>query len=274
MGRTFLITSAALLGGALLLYAAVLAWLWFRQERLLFFPEVLPAQHALATEPQVRESVVAVPGAQLSVLHLELPAPQGVVFFLHGNAGNLATWFTNTQLYRRANYDLVMMDYRGYGKSTGRITSEAQLHADVQAVWAAVAPRYQGRKLVVYGRSLGSGLAARLTADLAAAGRAPDLTVLVSPYSSVRELTAEFYPWVPSAVLRYPLDTTRHAGSHGPRLLLIHGDKDELIGLHHARRLRAALPGARLEVIQGAAHNDVHLFPAYEALVLRELAQL
>lgn len=274
MSRSLPIIFASLLGGALLVYAAALAWLWLRQERLLFFPETLPAQHALADEPGVRELTVAVPGAQLSVLHLRLPAPKGVVFFLHGNAGNLATWFTNTQLYRRANYDLVMMDYRGYGKSTGRIESEAQLHADVAAVWEAVAPHYRGSKLVVYGRSLGSGLAARLTADLAAAGRAPELTVLVSPYSSVRELTAEFYPWVPSAVLRYPLDTTVHARTHGPRVLLIHGDQDELIGLHHARRLHAALPGARLEVIHGAAHNDVHLFPSYEALVLRELAQL
>ena len=93
-------------------------------------------------------------------LHLRLPAPKGVVFFLHGNGGSLESWFINPEFYRRANYDLFMIDYRGYGKSTGQIESEAQLRADVRAAWATVAPQYAGRKVVFYGRSLGTGLAA------------------------------------------------------------------------------------------------------------------
>ncbi|MEI2518161.1 alpha/beta hydrolase, partial [Acinetobacter baumannii] len=87
----------------------------------------------------VQEHFVDVPGARLSVLQLRLPAPRGVVFFLHGNGDNLQTWLVNTDFYRWAGFDLVMMDYRGYGKSTGRIESEAQLHADVEAVWRSVA---------------------------------------------------------------------------------------------------------------------------------------
>ena len=75
---------------------------------------------------------------------------------------------------------IVMMDYRGYGKSTGRIESEAQLNADARAVWARYAPRYRGRKVVFFGRSLGSGLAASLAAQ-----EQPDLTLLVSPYRSM-----------------------------------------------------------------------------------------
>lgn len=274
MTRTLLLTAGGLLGALLLLYGLVLAWLWFQQEKLLFFPQPLPPAHQLAVEPGVQELQVQVPGAQLSVLHMQLPAPKGVVFFLHGNAGNLAGWFTNTDLYRRANYDLVMMDYRGYGKSTGRIESEQQLRDDAAAVWKAVAPRYAGRKVVVHGRSLGTALAADLSATLGAAGAPPDLTVLVTPYASIRALATEAYPWVPAALLRYPLDTVHYAkGVRGP-ILLVHAERDELIGLHHAQQLARALPAARLELIPRAAHNDVHAFERYEALILDALARL
>jgi hypothetical protein len=109
------------------LLLACLAWtganaaLWFGQERLLFKPVPLPPDAALSSEPDVTERFVDVPGARLSVLELRRPNPEGVVFFLHGNSANLKEWFIDGSLYRRANVDLVMMDYRGFGKSTGRI---------------------------------------------------------------------------------------------------------------------------------------------------------
>ncbi|MBX3605571.1 MAG: alpha/beta fold hydrolase [Piscinibacter sp.] len=252
----------ALHGGllVLLLYAAALLALWLAQERLLFLPAPLDPAEALATEPDVHERQVAVPGAQLSVLELRLPDPDGVVFFLHGNAGNLRSWFVNPDFYRRANHDLVMLDYRGYGKSTGRIESEAQLHADVLAVWEQVAPRYRGRRVVVYGRSLGTGLAAALAERIG-----PDLTVLVSPYLSMQALASHHYPWVPAALLRYPLRTDeRIARLRGP-VLLMHGERDELIPLAHAQALARLQPAARLVVVPGAAHNDLQSFEAYLA---------
>lgn len=274
MTKQLLQTALAVLVGAVALYAVLLAWLWSRQESLLFFPEKLPPAYQLVREPNVHELRVAVPEAALSVLLLRLPDPQGVVFFLHGNAGSLAGWFGETDLYRTANFDLVMMDYRGYGKSSGRIASEVQLHADVRAVWAAVAPRYAGRKVVIYGRSLGCGLAAALAAELSAAGTPPALTVLVSPYSSMGELMHEFYPWVPRALLRYPLETAREARQVRGPILLIQPARDELIGIQHPRRLQKLLPQARLEVIEGAGHNDLQAFAAYRELILRELARL
>ena len=259
---------------AALLYAAVLGLLYWQQEALLFHPQPLPAHHRLATEPDVHEETVAVPGATLSVLHLRLAEPKGVVFFLHGNAGNLAGWFTDTAFYRQAGYDLVMPDYRGYGKSTGRIANARQLRQDVRAAWDSVATRYAGRRVVLYGRSLGTGLAADLAEQLTAEGRPPHLTVLASPYSSLRELAAEFYPWVPGGLLRYPLDTARHLPNLGGQVLLVHGSEDSLIGVHHSERLLRALPSARLLVVPGAGHNDLHLFPAYRSALLDTLAAL
>src|SRR5262249_6287620 len=110
------------------LYFVVLALLWWGQEWLLFMPQRLPVDHRFDFGLDVHERMIEVPGARLSALHLQLPAPRGVVFFLHGNAGNLQSWFSDLDVWRRANFDLVMIDYRGYGKSGGRIDSEAQLH--------------------------------------------------------------------------------------------------------------------------------------------------
>jgi pimeloyl-ACP methyl ester carboxylesterase len=251
------------------LYAAMLGLLWFGQERLIFLPTPLPATHTLARDPDVRERFVAVEGATLSVLELRLPDPKGVVFFLHGNAGNLASWFGNADFYRRAGYDLVMPDYRGYGKSSGRIESEAQLHADVRAVWREVAPRYAGRRVVLYGRSLGTALAATLAAELQ-----PDLTLLVSPYASMVAMAREHYPWVPEALLRYPLRTDQQIGRIRTPVLLLHGDRDELIPLAHSQALRERAPQVRLHVVPGGGHNDLQEFESYLGAVRSALAAL
>jgi uncharacterized protein len=274
MPKGLSLTLLVLLAGALALYALMIAFLWLKQESLMFFPVPLPANYRLAQDPDVHERTVDVDGARLSVLHLQLPDPKGVVFFLHGNAGNLAGWFSNADFYRQANFDLVMPDYRGFGKSTGHIRSARQLREDVRAVWEKVAPQYHGKRVVLYGRSLGTALAADLAEQLSAAGRAPDLTVLVSPYSSIRELSAEYYPWVPSALLRYPLDTAHHLkGIAGP-VLLVHGENDALIRLHHARRLQQVLPSARLLLLPGAGHNDLHEHPLYRRELRQALAAL
>ena len=260
-----------LMGLGLLAYVAVVAGLYFFQESLLFHPVVIPSNQPLAalkTQADangggVREFTVPVPGATLSGLHLSVPNPKGVVFFLHGNRGNLDEWFVNTALYRQNNMDLVMIDYRGFGKSTGQIDSEAQLRSDVRAAYDFIAPQYVGKKLVIYGRSLGTGLAAGLAADLYKAHTIVDMTVLVSPYSSLRALTMSIYPYVPQLVLRYPLRTDELLPLVKSPVLLIHGDSDMLIPASHSKTLKALVPQARLLLVKGAGHGDIHKFDAY-----------
>jgi uncharacterized protein len=245
------------------LYMAAMAWLWFKQEVLLFQPSVLPASYQLAVHSDVREVTVAVPGAQLSVVHMQLPQPKGVVFFLHGNGGDISSWFVNPDFYRAANMDVVMMDYRGYGKSTGSIDSEAQLRADVRAVWQQFAPQYADKKWVLLGRSLGTALAAGLSVELAQQGRAPDATILVSPYQSMRAMAAAHYPMVPSALLRYPLRTDESVAQIRSPLWLIHGQADTLIAPANSQALHHLAPHAQLLLVPKAGHNDLQEFEVY-----------
>jgi pimeloyl-ACP methyl ester carboxylesterase len=242
-------------------YGLVLALLWWGQEKLLFLPTPLPAEHRFAFGDDVHETWIDVDGARLNALHLRLPQPAGVVFYLHGNAGNLQSWFVNADFYRRLNLDLFMIDYRGYGKSSSRITSEAQLHADVRAAWAAMQRAYGGTpppRRIVTGRSLGTGPATLLATEVQ-----PELLMLISPYSSLRALAAEHYAWVPQALLRYPLPTDDWIGRVRSPIVLVHGERDDLIEPAHSRHLQALVPRARLLLVPDAGHNDLQGFPAY-----------
>lgn len=270
----YILFSLAIVLAFAAVYAAAIGWLWFRQERLLFEPTPLASDQVLSCDPDVLEVFVDVPGARLSAAQLRLPCPRGVVFFLHGNSGNLRTWLADVDAFRKANFDVVMFDYRGFGKSTGCIESEDQLRADVRAVWQRFAPEYEGRRVVISGQSLGSGLAAGLAAELCVAGHEPHLTLLVSPYSSMRALADELYPWVPRQVLRYPLHTLEHAAKLRGPVMLIHGDRDELIGIHHSEALRSVVPAAQLLRVTGAGHSDVHQFPSVRQAVASALGSL
>ena len=271
--NTLIRPALALLLAGLALYGGALAWLWIGQEKLLFVPDVLPADQPLAKAPDIHEVSVEVAGARLHALHLRLPDPKGVVFFLHGNAGSLANWFVNPDYYRRVNFDLFMLDYRGFGKSTGRIQSEAQLHADVRAAWSTIASRYADRKVVVYGRSLGTGLAVRLGAEMSAT-RPPDLTVLVSPYRSMVSLATEHFPWVPQAVVRYPLRTDALIGQVRGPILIVHGERDTLIPPDHSESLKLLAPQVNLLRVPGAGHNDLQDFDMYLGALARALLAL
>lgn len=165
----------------------------------------------------VEELKLPVNGAELSALHFRLPDPKGVVFFLHGNGGNLQAWLTSTDFYRRVNYDLFMVDYRGYGKSSGVIGNGAGSRQAMRAIYDHIAAQYAGKKMVIYGRSLGTGprLAPRERDQ-------PDLTVLVSPYQSLAAMGEKQYP---GCLVDQPLPNAQrqvaarrqNAGAHHPR---------------------------------------------------------
>ena len=238
--------------------AALLLYLYVFQENIIFAGTALPADHEFSFHVPFEEVSVEVEGAMLSALHFRQESPRGLIFFLHGNGGNLQSWTSNIDYYRRVNYDLFIFDYRGYGKSSGEIGSEAQLHADVRAAWDLVAPHYQDKPVVIYGRSLGSALAVKLAREVD-----PRLLVLVSPFTSMVALAQQQYWFVPSSLVRYPFRTDEIITGVSVPIVLVHGDRDTLIPLQHSRELTNLAARSELLVIEGAGHNDIHAFADY-----------
>jgi alpha-beta hydrolase superfamily lysophospholipase len=240
-------------------YAGMLGLLYASQERLIFHGVPLPSEYRFRFDQRFEEISVPVQGATLDALHFMQDDPRGLVFFIHGNAGNLATWTTGIDFYRRVNYDLFIFDYRGYGKSTGQIESEDQLAADVRTAWDTIAPRYKDKPIVIYGRSLGTGLAARLARDVD-----PALLVLVSPYTSLAAIGKREYPFVPERLNRYPLRTDALIGDIRSPILLVHGTADTLIPFSESEQLKTlARAPVELLPIPGVGHHDVHRSPVY-----------
>ena len=264
--RTAAVILAAL---AALGYAGALGLLYVKQERIILPASALAADYRFQFDQPFEEVWIPVQGASLHALHFKQPNPRGVVFFLHGNAGNMVSWTTGVDFYRRVNYDLFIVDYRGYGKSTGHIESEEQLHADARAAYDVMASLYRDKPIVIYGRSLGTALAASLARDVQ-----PRLLVLVSPFSSLAASAAQAYPWAPGWVLKYPLRTDAIIGDIKSPILLIHGSEDKLIPLSHSERLKAlARSPVELLVVPGAGHSDIHKFPVYlDGLAARLIA--
>jgi pimeloyl-ACP methyl ester carboxylesterase len=242
------------------LYLLLLVLLHYKQEMLLFPAEVLSDGYVFDIPYAFEEVFIPVAGGEeIHALHIKQSNPKGVVFFLHGNAGSLRTWATGLDFYERVNYDLFILDYRGYGKSSGKITSQQQLVDDVRTAWNFISPQYLNKKKVIYGRSLGSGLATILAKNVD-----PDLLVLVSAYSSMADVAKEQCPFVPSWLLRYPLRTDEIISDITANVVFIHGSHDELISIDHSKKLHSLIKNkSTLISIEHAAHNDIHQFDDY-----------
>lgn len=255
----------------LVLYVVGCGLLYFKQETLLFYPQKLPADYQFRFPGEYREyPITAADGTQLSGLLFSVKAPKGLVFFLHGNGGSLAGWGSVATTYTRLGYDVFLLDYRGYGKSAGAISSQAQLLADVETAYTQLKTSYAEQTMVVAGYSVGTGPAAWL-----AARHHPRLLLLHAPYYSLGDMAAhtiKLWPILPSWLLRYPMATNAFVQLVGAPVVLFHGDRDEVIPYESSVRLRALLkPGDQLIPIPGAGHNGLLDSPHYQRAIQRLL---
>lgn len=252
----FLVRFAGILAAV---YLLAVGYLYAGQESLIFAGDRLSADHQFRADLPFQELTIQTDGAELNALHFKQPNPRGLVFFLRGNGGNLQSWISNVDYYRRVNYDMFIFDYRGEGKSTGEIESEEQLHADVRLTWDLITGQYEDKPVVLYGRSLGAALATRLATETN-----PELLVLVSPFRNMLSMARARYPFVPAPVLRYPFENDEFIGRVRSPILLVHGDEDRFIPLEHSEALeQLATAPVELMVIEGADHYDIHLYESY-----------
>jgi pimeloyl-ACP methyl ester carboxylesterase len=255
----------------LVLYVIGCAFLYFKQEALLFYPQKLPATYQFNFPQEYAElPITAADGTQLSGLLFKTTAAKGLVFFLHGNGGSLAGWGDVAATYTHLGYDVFLLDYRGYGKSGGTIRSQVQLLADVEAAYEQVKSGYSENTIVIAGYSLGTGPAAWL-----ASRHQPKLLLLHAPYYSMADMAAHtvaVWPILPNCLLRYPLPTNAFMRQVQAPIISFHGDHDELIPYNSSVRLKAlSKPADQLITIEGAGHNGLIDSSQYQQAIQRIL---
>jgi hypothetical protein len=240
------------------------------QESLIFFPEVLPKEYRFAFPTPFQEVRLSADGIELHALHFRTPSPRGVVLYFHGNAGSLRTWGEIAPAFTRRGFDLLLPDYRGFGKSQGRLDGEGALLADALRMYDHLRKEYPEQAIVLYGRSIGAG-----PATWVASQRKPRKLILESPYTSLVNLGAYHYPFLPRLLirtfLRYPLPTDQWIRSVSCPVYLFHGTADDIIPFRMGERLNALSTGKhRLIAVPGGGHNDLESSSLYQ----RELDQI
>lgn len=248
-----------LLGIVLLSIAA-----YFFQEKFIFKPEKLKQDFQFAYDAPFKELFFDVsPGVRINGLHFSREKPLGLILYLHGNSRSIKGWAKYAKDFYRYEYDVVLIDYRGFGKSTGK-RSEKEILGDIQFVYDKLTENLPEHHMIVYGRSIGSGFAAKLAAD-----NKPRYLILDAPFYSFKKVVERFLPILPvSLVLRYHLRTDkwiRHVNCH---TYILHGTSDWLIPIKHSEKLQKINPGKiTLIRIHGGGHNNLPSFPEYHNFV-------
>jgi len=237
------------------IYIIICIALYFFQEKLIFVPQKLPADFAFSFEKAHEEIFVALKdGNHLNGILFRADSSKGLVFYLHGNAGALNSWGNAADTYLSMHYDFFVMDYRGYGKSEGEISSEQQVHEDIQAAYNLMLKKYNEDEIIIAGYSIGTGPAAYL-----ASINKPKMLILQAPYYNLTELALSQYPFIPSFLLRYKFETSSLLPNVKSPVVIFHGDQDNLITIDHAYKLKKLFkPGDQLIVLDSLGHNGMN----------------
>jgi uncharacterized protein len=241
-------------------YAVVLGLVFVFQPRLVYFPMkgsygATPQTYGLAFE---RVNVPTADGEQLAAWWIPTPAPaKGTVLLFHGNAGNIAHRIDYARMFHGMGYDTLLVDYRGYGESTGS-PSEQGTYRDAEASWSWLTTRrgIKASDIVIFGESLGGGVAVPL-----AAKHAPRALILASTFTSIPDLGAQVYPWLPVRWLsRIHYNNLAGLERINAPVLIAHSPGDEIIPYTHGKKLFdvAREPKTFLELRGG--HNDGFVF--------------
>ncbi|MEO9818150.1 MAG: alpha/beta fold hydrolase [Flavobacteriaceae bacterium] len=235
--------------------------LYTLQEKLIFLPTKLPLDYeytfAMAFEEVFLDTA---DGARLNGLYFKTEEPKGLILYFHGNAGDLSRWGNIASSLLDLNYDVLVMDYRTYGKSTGNLSEEA-LYSDAQLFYDHALNRYMESDIVIYGRSLGTSVATHL-----ASRNAPKKLILETPFYSLLDVARERFPFLPvERMLQYKMTSFKYIQKIQVPISIFHGTKDNVVPYESGKKLFESIPNPnkKMYTISGGEHNNLNEFDGY-----------
>ena len=250
-------------------YLVLLVIIYLLQDRIIFKPEKLSKDFKYIYDIPFKELFFDVSkGVQINGLHFFREEPKGLILYLHGNSRSIKGWAKYARDFYRYGYDVVLVDYRGFGKSTGK-RGEKDMLNDIQFVYETLRQQYAEDHLIVYGRSMGSGFASKIASE-----NSPRYLILDSPYYSFLKVVGRFTPFLPMRwLLRYHLRTDLWIKKVRCHTYIIHGTRDWLIPIRHSEELQKFdLNKITLIRIHGGGHNNLPSYPEYHNFI-RDILQ-
>ena len=187
---------------------------------------------------------------------------KGLILYFHGNADDLRRWGKYAEDFTKNGYDILMMDYRQFGKSTGEM-SEKAFHADARYIYEWAKKRFPENEIIIYGRSLGTGIATRLASETN-----PKMLLLETPYYSLIDVGMSYLPIIPyDYLLRYKMRTDLFIKQVRCKIHLFHGTKDEIVPYQSSLKLAALLNKKPFEIvttIPNGKHKNLGEFREYQ----------
>jgi len=245
----------------LIVIAVISIIFYFAQERLIFKPEKLPADFIFQYENQEVEeyNIELKDNVTINGLHFKSKDSKGVVFYLKGNSRSIKGWGKFAVDFTNHNWDVIMIDYRGFGKSTGKRTQQT-MKDDVLAIYDKIKEKVDEKYIIVYGRSLGTGLATKI-----ASVNNPRMLILACPYYSMSNNVQRYLPFIPlGLVMRYSMPTYKWIKYVKCPIKIIHGTNDRIIPMKSSIRLSKINPSlTRMYPIIGGGHKNLHNFEGY-----------
>lgn len=245
------------------LYIGICVLVYFQQNKLLFFPEKLAADYQFQYDRPF-EVVNLKIGSEVSLnaLHFKVPddSSRKVILYFHGNAGSLAGWGRVADDFLPLGYNLFVVDYRTYGKSTGPLNSEKDLFDDALYCFDYLSKFYPPENITIYGRSLGSGIA-----TYTASKRSAKRLILETPYTSIVDVGKLHYPMLPHAWLsKFPLRSDVFIQNVTMPITIFHGTEDKVIPYSLGKKLANSAKNVQFITLDGANHHNLVEYEAYQ----------
>lgn len=241
--------------------------LYFIQDLLLFHPKPLPPDHRFGFNQPFEEVNLAVEGRNLNIVRFKAEGKaRGALLYFHGNMKNIERYAYVAPLFTKQGYDLWMLDYPGFGKSTGE-RSEQTLYADARRVYDLAAKEFPPADIIIYGRSIGTGIASELSSE-----RPCRMLILETPYYNIDALAKSYFPIYPvTPMTSYSFPINQYLKKNTAPAYIIHGTEDEVIPYSQSTRLKKENPALHLITIPGGHHNDLFDHALFGATVTRLL---
>ena len=245
-----------------LVYIMIGIALYFLQDKFIFHPKKLPADYQYKFDiPFTAIDLPVTHEKNLSIVQFTVPdsVRKGIVLYFHGNRTNINRYAVNAKQFTRNGYEVWMMDYPGFGKSTGK-RSEQVLYDDAMLLYKMAIARVSVEHIIIYGRSLGTGIASQL-----ASVRDCKKLILETPYYSMDALAKHYffmYPVMP--MTRYALPTYQYLDYVKVPVTIFHGTNDGVVPYKHAKWLKGRKKDAELITIEKGKHNNLAEFPLFQ----------